>query len=566
MTFVAARVWLSVLVVVLLSIMVFASPPAQDSHPLAAAEPVRTLDSPVLFLGESPANGSLHGLLDPVTLLGVAYVDLLPNATVVAVEFHLDGMNLTSAGSFNNTAFALPVGFALRDGPHFANFVLVDNYGTVAYHNWTFTVDTIPPILIVTPVYPIVPVPAVPVEGTAFPALAAAAPVNVTVTALPSGLSLRTLANTTTGAFSVLTPLSEGPNLLFVNATDAAGNLASDLVTVVRDTIKPAVEIDTPRNGSVSPTNVVRVAGRSEFGAYLTVNGFSVIVAPNGTWSVGLALPEGPNVIVAAAVDLAGNLNATGVGILVDSDAPRITLASPLPTLTNHTSIDVSGYVTDTMVVALIARCGPLLRSLTFDTATGYFHTEFAGLPDGAYPVQVTAVDAAGRTTALNAVVIVDTTPPVVRLSVPPDGLETTQPTVRIAGTVDDANATVLIDDQILRPDAGGRWETTVALLEGTNVIRIGAVDAAGNRAPAILLHATYISPYPDLANRTTANENAIEALAGFARLSLAGILILALAVELVLYMRTDRKLRENRRLLSAIVKAMKGKPKDPGP
>ncbi len=562
MTTSSGRGWRIVLIV-LMAALLFASVPGRGPLP-SAVSIARGADPPVVFLGETPANNSLHGLPDPITVIGVAYYD--PGATVLAVRFYLDGMNLTSAGSFNSTAFTLPVGFAFRDGPHFANFVLLDSVGTVAYHNWTFTVDTIPPFLLVTsPVYPMVPVSAVPVQGTAFPALAAAAPVTVTVTALPSHFSSGTLANVSTGAFSLLTPLAEGPNVLFVNATDAAGNLASHIVTIVSDTVKPALAIHTPLNLSVSPTNIVRVAGTSEFGAYLTVNGFSVIVAPNGTWGVDLALPEGPNVIVAAASDAVGNLNYAAVGILVDSDVPRIALGSPLPSLTNRTSITVSGTVHDTKVVALVARCGQIIRPLTFDAATGAFGTAFTGLPDATYRVEVTAVDAAQRSTTVGSDVVVDTTPPVVRLTTPPDGLETTQPTVPIAGTVNEANATVLVNDQLVRPD-GGAWRTTVSLVEGSNVVRISAVDAAGNRATPILLHASYFSPYSDLANRTATNENDIAALAGFARLSLVGIAVLAIGVELVLYTRTERKVRENRRLLVAALQARKGKPKAPGP
>ncbi len=561
----AAREWCFLWLVLIVAAAVLGAA-ARSPLPVSVGT-VQASSSPVIFLGESPANNSLHGIADPITAMAVAYYDPLPNATVLRVSFYLDGMNLTSAGFFNDTAFTLPVGFAFRDGPHFANFALLDSYGIPAYHNWTFTVDTIPPFLLVTsPAYPMVPLPAVYVNGTTFPALVAAAPVNVTVTPLPSHVTLWSLANLTTGAFSVLTPLTEGPNVLFVNATDAAGNTASDMVTIVSDTVKPKLAIDTPANLSVSPTNIVRVAGTSDFGAYLTVNGFSVVVAPRGTWSVDLALPEGPNAIVAAAADQVGNLNVAAVGILVDSDVPQITLASPLPALTNRSSIDVSGRVTDTKVLALVARCGQLIRPLTFDPATGSFRTEFTGLPDATYTVEITAVDAAGRSTTVGSDVLVDTTPPVVRLTTPPDGLETTQPSVPLAGTVDEANATVLVNDQVIRPDAAGHWATIVALVEGSSVVRISAVDAAGNRATPILLHVSYFSPYPDLANRTATNEDDIAALAGFTRLALVAIALLAIGVELVLYTRTERKVRENRRVLTAAVQGMKRKPKAPGP
>lgn len=555
---------LFVVAVSLAAVLTTPATPGSLPSPTSAGS-LRTMAASIVFLGETPANGSLLGLLNPVTVIAVGYADLLPNATVVAVDFHLDGMNLTSAGAFNNTAFALPVGFALRDGPHFANFLLMDNYGMVGYHNWTFTVDTIPPILIVTsPAYPAVPVPAVPVQGTALPAMAAAAPVTVAATALPSHATVATLADPGTGAFSLTMPLTEGPNILFVNATDAAGNLASEVKAVLRDTVKPPLVVLTPVNGSVSPTSIVRVSGLSEFGAYLAVNGYVAVVAPNGTWSVSLALPDGLNIIQVAAADAVGNVNVAGLGVFVDSDAPRIALTGPLPSVTNRSSIDLSGSVNDSFVAALFVRYGLSFRPLSFDAITGHFATTLAGLPDGTYTIEVTAVDAAQRAATVTSVVVVDTTPPVVRISQPPAGLETAQGTVRIVGTVDDPTATVLVNDAVLRPDATGHWQTVVAVIEGGNTIRIGAVDVAGNRAVPILLHLSYFSPYPGLANRTSANENNLEALAGFARLSLAGIVVLAVGVELLLYARMDRKVRESRRLLAEAVRAVRTRPKPP--
>ncbi|HYM38986.1 MAG TPA: hypothetical protein VEY12_02425 [Thermoplasmata archaeon] len=557
---------LALLVGFLMASPLFVAAPTVAPVGPAVAGTVYASASPVVFGPETPANGSLLGLANPVSMIILPYRDVAPNATVVAVDFHLDEMNLTSAGSFNDTVFTLLVGFALRNGPHYANFVLVDSARNIAYHNWTFTVDTIPPVLIVTsPAYPAVPVSAIPVQGTAFPAMAAADPVTIGVTALPSHVSLAVFANNATGAFNLLMPLSEGTNVLFINATDAAGNLVSEIKTILSDTIKPALTVVTPLNRSVSPTSIVRVAGISEFGAYLTVNGFSVVVAPNGTWGVNLALPDGVNVIQVAAVDQVGNLNYAVVVVFVDSDIPRITLTAPLPALTNRSTIDLSGTVNDTKTVALFIRYNQNLRSLTFDPTTGYFATQLAGLPDGTYTIQVGAVDAAQRTAILTSTVVVDTTPPVVRLSLPPDGLETNQSTVHLVGTVDDPSASVLVNAQVVRPDGAGTWETTVALVAGSNTIRIAAVDTAGNRAAPLFLHVTYYSPYPGLANQTATNANNAEALAGFTRLALVGVVVLALGVELVVYMRMDRKIRETRRALAAVVQAMKRRPGSPG-
>ena len=555
------RTLVSVLLVILLASLVVPRP--SGLGPTRAPAPAGTVQvtatSPTVFLAEQPADGSLLGMSDPVTVIAVAYVD--PAAPVLAVDFHLDGMNLTSAGAFNDTSFMLPVGFTLRDGPHFANLTLLDTVG-LAYHNWTFTVDTIPPILVVTaPAYTIVPVPAVPVEGTAFAALAAASPVTVTVTALPSGLSLSTTANVTSGAFSVLMPLTEGPNALFVNATDAAGNLATQIVSVVRDTIAPPLVVTTPANLSVSPTNLVRFAGASEFGAYLTVGGYLAVVAPNGTWSILLALPDGLNIVPIAASDQVGNTNLTIWAVFVDADVPEVTLTSPTASLTSRSTVTVSGYVNDTQVVEVLVRVNQILRSVSWDASTGFFTTTVTGLPDGVYTIDVVAVDAAQHVTTAHAEVRVDTTPPSVSLSFPPDGFETNASTVKLNGTVDDPSAVVLVDGQMVRPDAGGGWQAMVALLPGENTIVISAVDAAGNSASPILVHVDYASPVPSLQNGTASNAQNLDELGAILRLSLLGIVLLVGGVTLVLHSRVSRRLREDRRVIAELVRRTRGKP-----
>ncbi len=360
--------------------------PTHVAAPTAAGT-VRASALPIAFGPEVPADGELLGLLNPVTYVLVTYFDPNP-AVVVGVDFHLDGMNLTSAGFFNNSAFTMPVGFAFRDGPHFANFTLVDSVGAIGYHNWTFTVDTIPPILSITsPAYPLVAASSVVVAGNAVAALPQAAPVTVSVTVFPSMASLQTLASTATGGFSVLVPLSEGANLLVVEATDAAKN----------------------------PT----------------------------TWSVGI---------------------------------------------------------------------------------------------------------------------LSDTTPPIVTLASPPDGLETNVSTVSLRGTVNDVNATVLVNDEMIRPDGSGRWQTTVALLPGANTINVSAVDAAGNRATPLVLHVTYFSPIPDLQNGTAASQRSLDEQAAILRFSVVGIVLLLTGITLVLYSRMSQKIRDDRRVIAELVRAAEHK------
>jgi hypothetical protein len=506
-----------------------------------------------IIIAVSPRNGETTGNATPV--ISVIYASGSP---VAGVDFHLDGMNLTSAGMFNQTAFVLPLAMGLRNGPHIANFTALGLAGGVGFANWTFTVDTIPPILLVTaPVYTMVSTSLVLVQGTALlasPLFSGAAPINVTATVLPSHAVGWTFAGLN-GSFSIPIPLSEGVNTVFVNATDRVGNLASQIKSLVSDTVRPPLLVLSPANGSVSGTNYVQVSGVTEPGVFLTVNGFSVAVFPNGTWSVNLDLPDGLNILQVAAVDQVGNLNYTWIGIFVDSDLPQITLTSPTSTLTNQSQVLVAGTVRDTMVVALLVNGLPV----SFN-ASGGFSTMLT-LPEGTDPIVVVAADAAHHTTILRTVITVDTTPPVVTVVNPPDGLETNQSSVLLRGSVDDPKATILVDNQVIRPDASGQWQTTVALLPGLNTISVSAFDPAGNRAAAVLVHVTYFSPLPDLENRLSANQQDLDNLGALVRFSLVGISLLAVGIEFELYARTSRKIQETRGLIVALIRAQKRKP-----
>lgn len=518
----------------------FAAVAFQGPVVLPASQPagdVRVSSTP-LILNVTPWDGQLIGLKTPTIV--VAYTGF--GVRIAGVDLHLDGMNLTSAGSFNESAFVLPLALELRDGPHVANFTVVDATLAAAFANWTFVVDTIPPILVVTsPAYPMVPYPAIPVEGSAQVAMPIAAPVTVAVTVLPSRLTLTTTA-AADGAFSILTPLTEGVNTLFINATDRIGNLAVAITSIVRDTVPPPLVVVSPMNMSVVGSNIVRVSGLAEFGAYVVVNGINVGVYPNGTWSVDLALSDGLQILPIAAADAVGNTNLTVLGILVDGDVPRLALTSPSAMSTNRSTVVVSGYATDSRLVALFVNG----LSTAFDPSTGFFSRELV-LPDGTNPIVVVAVDAAQHTTTLSTAVVVDTTAPVVRVTDPLDGLQTNLSSVVVAGTVDDPNATVLVDGQLLRPDADGAWRTTVALVAGENTIEVTAFDAAGNRGPVITKHTTYTPPWPALDDRISDQDRTFSVWGSAMSLALAGVFLLLLVLLVGMYLRLNRRLVELR-------------------
>lgn len=498
--------------------------------------------SPIFFVNATPWNGQWISSKTPVIV--VLYADVAPGAAIAAATFVLDGLSFNTTGLFNNTLFHLLVPFELSNGPHAAQLTLRDSFGSTNTTAWSFTVFAVPPILVVTqPAYTFVPVPGVLVEGTAVPPVPypQVLPLSVTVAPRPGSVTLP-VALAANGSFRLLTPLVPGVNTLFVNATDAIGNTATVVKAVVCDLVPPVLTVTTPANLTRSNRSVIPVAGTAEFGSYLTVNGVSVLVNPNGTWSMDLALPDGIDLVKVVDADLAGNVAFVVRVVLVDTQAPTVVLTSPLSPITNRSRVVVSGIATDPNLVAVLVNN----EAATLDAATGAFSKTLT-LPDGTWPIVVVAVDYALNHGVMTAGILVDTTPPVVKVTGPPNGLETNRSTVLVTGTVDDANATILVGGAQVRPAADKTWKVAVPLMDGANVISVSAVDLAGNHAATVTRTVTYDAPFPEEERRIAQAEHDLAVWTGTVTLSLLAVLLVFLVALSVVFLRMDRRLVELR-------------------
>jgi hypothetical protein len=98
------------------------------------------------------------------------------------------------------------------------------------------------------------------------------------------------------------------PNFILIVASDGAGNVATTVVRVFKDTSAPILFLD-----ALAPTTrdrYVLVTGRLENAsdlASLTVNGAPLAVAANGTFRGLVTLDVGPNTLLVRAIDHTGN-------------------------------------------------------------------------------------------------------------------------------------------------------------------------------------------------------------------------------------------------------------------
>lgn len=131
-------------------------------------------------------------------------------------------------------------------------------------------------------------------------------------------------AATGTNIWTTTVALELGENVITVQATDAAGNVGSALVTVVRntppDTQAPTVSIAPPASVIVQQASITLAGmaqdnvGVSQITFVTDRNQQGSIVGPN-SWTAAIPLELGQNVITIRALDAAGNLGSAQITI-----------------------------------------------------------------------------------------------------------------------------------------------------------------------------------------------------------------------------------------------------------
>ncbi len=210
------------------------------------------------------------------------------------------------------------------------------------------------------------------------------------------------------GTFSFSLSLADGRNEVRVRAADwfhmdalgvdLPGNEAVADLTIIRDTVSPAVTVTAP--ASPTPSDLAEIRGRvtesiSSTEMYdpstvlLTVGGRRAWVLADGSFFISVSLVEGVNTISIEAVDLAGNFASRSTVVVRDSLAPSLAI-DPVPVETGSPSLNVTGT---TEATALVFVNGFVVRP----ASDGTFH-RVVTLSGGQNAIVVRAEDSAGNT------------------------------------------------------------------------------------------------------------------------------------------------------------------------
>ena len=427
---------------------------ARDTTP-----PVITLNSPVIGIDYKTSN---------VPVIDVSYDDVrgafYSGINMDSILVKVDGRDVTSSAKILAGELWWNLTFLLSEGLHTVDILMYDNAMTPnpASLMFDFGVDnTAPMIVLLSPAVSITNQQIVTVSGYTEPSIS-----TVLINGVPTG--------TIGGAFSTSMSLVEGPNSILIEATDLAGNTGLLQKDIELDTQAPALTVSSPTAGSYIKDRTVVVAGTTERGASVVVQGINAAVDGAGAFVVSIALNEGGNSISVTATDPAGNAHVEIIGVTVDTVPPAVTITAPTGAYTNNPSLTVSGLTEPTASVTV--NLAPVAVA-----GDGSFTTTVNLGADGSKNIWINATDVAGNTAATLKTITLDTVAPALAIARPTPLFQTTVPSVAVGG-VTEPGATVTVNGQVAVVDSSGDFDIVVALLNaGTNTIYIKATDQAGN-------------------------------------------------------------------------------------
>lgn len=440
---------------------------------------------------DTPASGALVGTATP-TVGGFAR----PGA---GVAISIDGQPFgpVAADAGGRFDYALLAGEALGQGTHSVTAVQTEN-GVTSDPSAprSFTVDTSAPAVSVT----------FPADG-GLVGSAQAPGGAVTVTGggeAGSSVSVQigatTVAATWAGpVWSASFTLADGPHAAIATATDAAGNAASAGASFTLDTVAPgAPTIDAPAagaalNATTAVGGVVTVSGTGDASATIavTVGGQTRTATRAGAaFSATFTLADGPHTASAVATDAAGNGSTpASASFSLDATPPAApAFGAPAPGEVLNAATAPGGVVT----VSGTAEAGATVTVdvggdvRTLPAAAGTWSDSFT-LSQGSHGATATAADAAGNVSAPASLSFsVDTVLPAAA-TVDPVASPTAAAPVHVTGTAEPGATVRLYEGGVLRGEAvagaGGTFDVSAALTEGSHTLSVRVFDPAGNEA-----------------------------------------------------------------------------------
>lgn len=269
-------------------------------------------------------------------------------------------------------------------------------------------------------------------------------------------------------------------------ATDVAGNVAAPTLVVNIDTTPPVLTLSTPTTGTTVFTPSVTVSGLltdTLSGAdRATCNGAPALIT-GGALSCVVTLTGGQNTVEATALDRAGNPASASLDYTYNI-VPILTIQQPANlAYTSITPTTISGTVDDPAATVII-------NSIEAAVVNGAFSAALP-LAEGPNTITATARSANGAVGTATLTVTLDTTPPHVTVTSPPNQFVTFDAAIGVSGLINDIvvgtvnaeQASVTVNGVAAQVANRTFLASSVPLAVGPNVIQVVGRDRVGNQA-----------------------------------------------------------------------------------
>jgi len=296
-----------------------------------------------------------------------------------------------------------------------------------------------------------------------------------------------------------VTASAAGTVTFYAWAKDAAGNVsaaksASVTITTATDTTAPTLAISALADGSYTNKSTLNVSGSaSDTGGIksVTVNGQTVTVNTDGSFSYALTLTAGANTITTMATDNAGNQQTDTRTVTYDPNAPVLAVSTPADNSTTSQSfVTVTGTISETSTVTISVNNGsPQAAALT---GTGYSATVY--LVPGVNTIDINATDLAGNTTTAKRTVTYANSNASLTLAVtnPSQDITTRNPYLVLKGKVSDGQQHVTVSIKMNgktytpKIDDGVFQQRLIFTTPKLYAITVTATDDAGNNSTVL--------------------------------------------------------------------------------
>ncbi|TMC46930.1 MAG: hypothetical protein E6J23_01300, partial [Chloroflexi bacterium] len=153
------------------------------------------------------------------------------------------------------------------------------------------------------------------------------------------------------GAFSTTLALKEGSNSIGVALVADRDVVASSTYSVVLDRTPPTLTVAQPAAGATVDARNIVVAGMVEVGSTLTVNGRTIVPAPDGAFTESITASQGSVQITIVARDRAGNETTQKLTVVAQQVTQTTTTATVTVTLDKATARAGQGVLATVYVV-----------------------------------------------------------------------------------------------------------------------------------------------------------------------------------------------------------------------